>query len=134
MDCKVKQHYKHSAFFLSANNISTIFMQTSTELTTQSARSTISLYILHIPSLKQYTSIAQFTVYLLCSKFEADHLITWYNFYKAGTFSEIYSHKVLTKQLQFPTYFLKSVELHFPSIINKELLSQEPCWLFPMNH
>ena len=65
MDCKVKEHYQYSDFSLSVFNISTVFIQTSTQLITQSACSNISLHILHIPSLKQYMSIAHFTLHLL---------------------------------------------------------------------
>jgi hypothetical protein len=65
MDCTVKEHYQYSDFSLFAININTVFIQTFTKLITQSACSTISLHILHIPSLKLYISIAHFTVYLL---------------------------------------------------------------------
>jgi hypothetical protein len=65
MDCKVKEHYQYTNFSLAAINISTVFIQTSIKLITQSACSIIRLHILHIPSLKQYTSIAHFTVHLL---------------------------------------------------------------------
>jgi hypothetical protein len=58
-------------FFFFAIIISTGLILTFTKLITQSGGSIISLHILHIPSLKHYTSTAHFTVYLfsvLCLK------------------------------------------------------------------
>lgn len=120
MDCKVKQHYQYSDFSLSAINNSRVFIQTSTKL--------ISQHILHTSSLKQYTSIAHFSAYLL-SVLSLKQIISLHDMTSTELVisSEIFSHKVLPKQPQFPTYFLKCVKLYFPSIINKELLSQKPC-------
>jgi hypothetical protein len=132
MDCKVKEHYLHSDFSLSAINISSFHLDSHKTDYSISMFCYQSVHLAH--SITKAIHFHCHCISVVCSKFEADHLITWYNFYRASNFSEIHSHNVLTKQLQFPTYFFKSVELNFPSIINKELLSQKPCWLLPMNH
>ena len=98
MDCRVKHHYQYSDFSLSAINISTVFIQTSTKLITQSACSTISLHTLHIPSLKQYTSIAQFTVYLL-------HVL---RLKQIISLHDITSTKLVTSVKYIPTRFLQN--------------------------